>query len=99
MEYFCSKDCPDTCRFEIISKGPGKIPRFRALGRSWDQRPFVCRKLRDFYRQEVLSPTPSAWRDQNRRKEMDTRAIISHLSDYLQTRKGQRILYLRGSAV
>lgn len=97
MHYFCSKDCLDTCCFEIIDQGPGKMPLFRAIGRAWDERPFVCRKLAKFYRREVLTPGSSFWRDKERRLAVDTHTALDYLADFLAPRRDLRILYLRGS--
>lgn len=89
MKYFCSKDCPDVCSFEILEEG-----KFRPLANTFDKHPFFCNKLKKFYKREI-EHVPSFYKENNRKIECDHKTAIDKAAKELITSK--KILYLRGS--
>jgi len=89
MKYFCSKDCPDGCSFEILEDGS-----FRPLANSFDKYPFFCSKLRKFYKRES-ERFACFYKINNSKTECDYNTAIDKMSEMLKTSK--KIMYLRGS--
>jgi anaerobic selenocysteine-containing dehydrogenase len=89
MKYFCSKDCPDGCSFEILEDGS-----FSPLSNSFDKYPFFCSKLRKFYKRE-LEKAACFYKEKNVKIECDHNTAIDKMSEMLNTSK--KVLYLRGS--
>ncbi|UOD35151.1 molybdopterin-dependent oxidoreductase [Deferribacteraceae bacterium V6Fe1] len=89
MKYFCSKDCPDGCSFEILKDGS-----FSPVANSFDEYPFFCSKLRKFYKRES-ERSSCFYKKNNSKVECDYNAAIDKMSEMLRASK--KILYLRGS--
>lgn len=95
MRYFCSKDCPDCCEFDIVSGDGGKV-EFKGISRSYADVPFVCTKLKDFYDRELLE-TPSFYTESGHRVTCDGPSATTAFSESLLNLEGSNILYMRGS--
>jgi anaerobic selenocysteine-containing dehydrogenase len=96
MKYFCSKDCPDLCEFELINN-KNNIS-FKALNANYLKNNFVCSKLRKFYVREVNNQCESYFLDNNGNKQKrDTIDVANKLIDFLKTNINKKMLFLRGS--
>lgn len=94
MNFFCSKDCPDLCEFNLeIENGH---PVFTPISRPFDNIPFVCTKLKDFYKMENNNHSPFYVID-NEKKFVNNEDVIRKCAYYLKSVKDENILYLRGS--
>ncbi|MBZ4642963.1 MAG: hypothetical protein JG767_572 [Deferribacteraceae bacterium] len=89
MKFFCSKDCPDGCHFEITESG-----KFKALPNVFDKSPFFCSKLIKFYRREI-KPEECFYVDKGRKIKCDYQTAIDKMSELLKS--SRNILFLRGS--
>jgi anaerobic selenocysteine-containing dehydrogenase len=94
MKFFCSKDCPDLCEFDIILKN-GK-PYFTPLKRDFDTYPFVCTKLKDFYLMEQNNDLPFYIKNSDR-IYCENKEVIRKCAEYLKTVKRKNILFIKGS--
>lgn len=96
MQYFCSKDCPDTCSFDLALSQNGK-PIFTADKKSYIEHPFVCAKLRRFYEVES-SETPYSFFREADGKKLETKSslVIEKAAELINRHKDGRILFLRG---
>ncbi len=93
MRFFCSKDCPDFCVFDIQKAIGGDIS-INPRGKSYLKRDFVCSKLRDFYALDVLAKDKSFYVSSGSRVYRD---VIGNLGEFLKSNRDKRILFYRGS--
>jgi len=93
MKYFCSKDCLDSCEFDIEIKN-GK-PVFTPIAKPWDITPFVCPKLKDFYYREVFSKDKSFIDENGEKKPVSNSEAVKEFAGLLK--KSKNILYNRGT--
>ncbi|MEJ2039990.1 MAG: molybdopterin-dependent oxidoreductase, partial [Desulfosarcinaceae bacterium] len=96
MRCFCSKDCPDTCSFDI-SLSPGGSPVFTPHQRPYTPRPFLCSKLRGFYDVEACESPRSFYMEAGRKIEAGSEKAIDKAAARIRRCENGRILYLRGS--
>ncbi|MCD8554314.1 molybdopterin-dependent oxidoreductase [Seleniivibrio sp.] len=96
MDFFCSKDCPDTCavRAELIN---GKY-HFTGVAESWQKTGFVCSKFKVFAEREINSGIRSYQISDGKKQEFDSdNAAVSAFGNILEKYKDKKILYLKGS--
>ncbi len=89
---FCAKDCPDTCEFNAWIEGEN----LKIQPKGWDflKKPFVCRKLSDFYKREILDNNAESMVN-GKRVSVDT--ALKEFANFLKSSKDKKILYYRGS--
>lgn len=93
--FFCSKDCPDLCAFNFNAEN-GKY-RFDEIMRDYLNTAFVCGKLKNFYKQEVLEKSSSYVLKNGIRTEIDFSTACVEAADFIKKYSGKKTLYLRGS--
>ncbi len=87
IEFFCSKDCPDTCSFyysNINNKFSTK-----------HKRDFVCSKLKGFYNREILNNNDQSFYTIGEKRVYKN--VLYELADFLKQNSDKRILFYRGS--
>lgn len=92
MRYFCSKDCPDLCKFDI-SKDRKIVPYVRKS----TQIASVCGKLKGFYKRELLTTDRSYILKNGVKYFQDNDSILKKLALFLSKNRHKKILFLRGS--
>ncbi len=92
MKQFCSKDCPDLCKFDI-SKDGKIVPCVRKS----TQIASVCGKLKGFYRREILTTDRSYLMENGVRYFQDDDSILKKTALFLSKNGHKKILFLRGS--
>ncbi|MGE4267692.1 MAG: molybdopterin dinucleotide binding domain-containing protein [Deferribacterales bacterium] len=96
MNFFCSKDCPDTCAVRAEFKN-GKY-HFTGIAESWQKTGFVCSKFKVFAEREINSGIRSYEMKNGEKREFESdSAAVSAFGDILEKYKNKRILYLKGS--
>lgn len=103
MRYFCTKDCPDLCEFDIQKDENGKVS-FKAIPKAYNKTPFVCTKLKDYYEREVTNLSSYILTD-GHHSDCQHKVAIKAFYDLLETYKNKskinnnpkKILYIRGS--
>ncbi|KAA0258558.1 hypothetical protein FHQ18_05210 [Deferribacter autotrophicus] len=90
--YFCSKDCPDCCPFEVDDKF-----NFKYVNKVNIPTPFVCKKLKGFYEREVLSDDYSYVVEEGKRVRKSFDEVCKEVANFLLESRNKNILYLRGS--
>jgi anaerobic selenocysteine-containing dehydrogenase len=93
MKYFCSKDCPDLCEFEILKEGDNL--KIEPISNLFDKVPFVCHKLKDFYKREISMATSSFIINYGNKKNVSP--FLAATEFYTLLKSSKKILYLRGS--
>jgi hypothetical protein len=91
MDFFCSKDCPDVCKFRVLDKD-----KFIAEKHYFDKTPFFCSKLKNFFKRESAD-TLSFYKQDEKIVYADTKSVIKETSKFLEKNAKRRILFLRGS--
>ncbi|MGA1845641.1 molybdopterin-dependent oxidoreductase [Deferribacter abyssi] len=90
--YFCSKDCPDCCPFEVDNK-----LNFNYVDKLNITIPFVCKKLKRFYEREVLTGDYSFVLEAGIKVGKSFDDVCKEVASFLLENKNKNILYLRGS--
>ncbi len=96
MQYFCSKDCPDTCSFDLTLSPDGQ-PVFLPERRPYASRPFVCAKLRGFFEVESSLSPSSFVVTAGQRVDIESKEAVGAAAELIRRHRNGRILYLRGS--
>ncbi len=96
MRYFCSKDCPDTCSFDLTMSSDGR-PAFTPENRSYTPHPFVCAKLRGFFDVESSLAPSSFVVKAGRRVDTGSNEAAEAAAELIRGHQNGQILYLRGS--
>lgn len=96
MEFFCSKDCPDTCALKAEQKN-GKYV-FTGTAESWQKTGFVCSKFKVFAEREINTNIRSYQIIDGVRSEFDTDSTaVSAMAEILRKYADKKILYMKGS--
>jgi len=96
MNFFCSKDCPDTCAVRAEFKN-GKY-HFTGIEEGWQKTGFVCSKFRVFAEREINSGVKSYQSVNGERCTFENdEEAVSAFGDILERYKDRKILYLKGS--
>lgn len=96
MRYYCSKDCPDTCSFDL-SLSPEGRPLFIPEKKYYNTPPFVCAKLRRFYDVESSFEPGSFFLDAGHKINISDKEAVEKAAKLIQLHQRGRILFMRGS--
>jgi anaerobic selenocysteine-containing dehydrogenase len=94
VKMFCSKDCPDTCSFFAYLDSKNNI-QIEADKDGLLEKPFVCKKLKDFYKMEILNNNSQSFYIKDGKRIFDD--VLQKLAQFLKKNHNKKILFYRGS--
>jgi len=95
MNFFCSKDCPDTCGMEIVKDEKGIS--FKAVKAEWQTSAFLCSKMKVYAEREIDNGITSWVKDGDEKRHLTDEEAIELVSETFKEYQGKRVLYMKGS--